>query len=170
MPALIKTLAYLGVVLLVGAGLFRYGVGPELLGPRMRCRLWQGVLLGAALVISASLGDVAWSIAAILGRFDSALTRDYLLSSNHGRATLVRMGLTLLLAALTVSKRSYGTVLLTAVSVGVLATFSYLSHGTAARVVSAAHRPRALHRRHALGRGGALHRALACLARPSSAR
>lgn len=131
MPALIKTLAYLGVVLLVGAGLFKYAVGPELLCQRMRRRLRQGVFLGTALVVGASLGDVAWSIATILGRFDPTLTWDYLLTSNHGRATLVRVGLTLLLAWLTVSPRRYGPVPLTAASVAMLATFSYLSHGTA---------------------------------------
>jgi putative copper export protein len=130
-PALIKTLAYLGVVLLVGAGLFKYGVGPELLGQRMRRRLRWGALLGAALVVAASLGDVAWTIATILGRFDPAITWDYLLTSNHGRATLLRSGLALLLAALTVSPRTYDPALLTVPAVGVLATFSYLSHGTA---------------------------------------
>lgn len=130
-PALIKTLAYLGVVLLVGAGLFRYGVGPELLDERMRSRLRWGALLGATLVVSASFGDVAWSIATILGRFDPAITWDYLLTSNHGRATLLRSGLAILLAVLTVSPRTRGPVPLTVVSVGILGTFSYLSHGTA---------------------------------------
>jgi putative copper export protein len=125
------------VVLLVGAGLFRYAVGPELLEPKMRRRLRRGALLGAALVVGASLGDMAWSIATILGRFDPTLTWNYLLTSNHGRATLVRLGLTFLLAWLILSPRVFGTVPLTAASVGVLATFSYLSHGTATHGSSA---------------------------------
>jgi copper resistance protein D len=130
-PALIKTLAYLGVVLLVGAGLFRYAMGPELLDKRMWGRLRLGALLGVALIVVASFGDVTWSIATILGRFDPATTWDYLLTSNHGRATLLRSGLALLLAVLTVSPRTYDPALLTVPGVGVLATFSYLSHGTA---------------------------------------
>lgn len=134
MPVLIKTLAYLGVVLLVGAGLFKYAVGPELLGLKMQHRLQRGVLLGTVLVIIASLTDIAWSIATILGRFDPALTWDYLLTSNHGRATLVRLGLASLLAVLTVSSRTLRRIRLTfwaVASLGVLATFSYLSHGAA---------------------------------------
>lgn len=133
-PALIKTLAYVGVVLLIGAGLWKYVIGRELLGPTMQRRLYRGVLLGAVFVVGASLADVAWSLIAILGRFDPGLTWAYLLSSNHGRATLVRLGLTLFLAVVTVSVRAprhLGLALWAVASLGVLATFSFLSHGAA---------------------------------------
>lgn len=128
MAAAIKTLAYLGVVLLVGAGAFRLFVGPEL-EPPMRRTLRVGAVLGAVLVVLVSLADVGWTVARLVARFDPGLTAEYLATTHHGRATLMRLALTLPLLALALSRGSQTSKTLFAVtSLGVLATFSYLSH------------------------------------------
>jgi len=128
--ALVKALAYTGVVLLVGAGLFRFFVGPEL-SVGMRRALCLGTLLGAALVVLGSVGDVLWSLWQLVGRFDPALTWDYAQSTNHGRATLVRLALTLPLVLLTFWEglpRPLHRTLYILVGLGTLGTFSFLSH------------------------------------------
>ena len=129
MAAALKTLAYLGVVLLVGAGVFRLFIGPEL-SKRMRRTLRAGTLVGGVLIVLVSLADVTWSVSRLIGRFDPALTTDYLLNTNHGRMALVRLALTPPLVALTLgalpARLHRALYLLT--SLGVLTTFSYLSH------------------------------------------
>lgn len=92
MAALLKTALYLGAVLLLGAPLFRYHVGPELTPPLART-LKLGVLVGAPLLVAASLGDLAWSVTRLLGRWDVAFIGEYALYTTHGRATLIRLGL-----------------------------------------------------------------------------
>lgn len=128
MSAALKTAAYLGVVLLLGAGVFRLLIGPEL-ALTMRRSLRVGAVLGAMLVISVSLADVGWTVFRLVARFDPALTWEYLLTTRHGQATLLRLALTLPLALVVLGKRRRLSGPLFAVtSLGVLVTFSYLSH------------------------------------------
>ena len=128
MSAALKTALYLGTVLLVGAGVFRLVIGPEL-ALAMRRSLRVGAVLGALLIISVSLADIGWTVFRLVARFDPALTWEYLYITNHGRATLVRLALTLPLALLVLGKRRWFSGPLFAVtSLGVLVTFSYLSH------------------------------------------
>lgn len=128
MSALLKTGTYFGAVLLVGAGVFRFAVGPEL-APAMQRTLRAGAVLGAVLVVLASLADVVWAVSSIVARFDPALVFRYLLSADHGRATLLRLALTLPLVALTLTaRRRFSGLYFSVTSLGVLVTFSYLSH------------------------------------------
>ena len=128
MSAALKTALYLGTVLLLGAGVFRFVIGPEL-APAMRRSLRVGAVLGAILVIVVSFADVGWTLFRLVGRFDPALTWEYLLTTRHGQATLLRLALTLPLAALVLGGHRRLSGSLSAVTgLGVLVTFSYLSH------------------------------------------
>ena len=128
MSALLKTALYLGTVLLLGAGVFRLVIGPEL-ARTMRRSLRVGAVLGAVLIISVSLADVGWTVFRLVARFDPALTLEYLLTTRHGQATLLRLALTIPLALLVLTERRRSSGPLFAVtSLGVLVTFSYLSH------------------------------------------
>lgn len=129
MSAPVKAAVYLGVVLLVGAGAFRFAVGPAL-EAGMRRTLRTGAVVGAALIALASLADVGWTVFRLVERFDPALTGEYLLTTRHGRATLLRLALTLPLALLALRPRRR-PVLFTVTSLGVLVTFSGLSHAAA---------------------------------------
>lgn len=144
MSAALKTALYLGTVLLLGAGVFRLAIGPEL-ALAMRRSLRVGAVLGAILIISVSLADIGWTVFRLVARFDPALIWEYFYTTNHGRATLVRLALTLPLAALVLAKRRWFSGPLFAVTgLGVLVTFSYLSHaavqeGSAALVADLGH-------------------------------
>jgi putative copper export protein len=51
---------------------------------------------------------VAWTVSRLLGRFDPAFIWDYALHTDHGRVTLVRVGLTPLVTALVLVSRLRG--------------------------------------------------------------
>ena len=127
MSAALKTAAYLGVVLLLGAGVFRLVIGPEL-ALTMRRSLRVGAVLGAILIIVIGLADVSWTVFRLVARFDPALTLEYFYTTNHGRATLLRFALTPVLVTLVLGKRRPSGPLFAVTSLGVLGTFSYLSH------------------------------------------
>lgn len=136
--ALTKSLLYLGAVLLVGAGVFaglvaaRTAPGASPLLPRRTLRL--GALAGAALLLAASAVDVALTLRGVLGYVDAELIGRYLRGTRHGAATLVRTGLTVALAALLLAgapRRRLGGWLVGALGLGLLATFSWISHAAA---------------------------------------
>lgn len=131
MAALLKTLVFVGAVLLLGGGIFYRWIGPELLTPAMKWRLRRGVIVGLSLLILASLADVAWTPSRILGRFDLAFIWEYLLYSHQGRATLVRILLAVLTALMVFGSSlplRVDNIVFALLGLGVLATFSYLSH------------------------------------------
>lgn len=129
--AAFRTALYLGAVLLLGAGVFRRFVGPEL-ALQMRRTLRFGTIFGALLLIFSSIGDVIWRITALLGRFDGGFILEYTLATHHGRATLVRLGLVIVVLVSSLKRRqnlewlSGGLFALSAL--GMLGTFSFLSH------------------------------------------
>lgn len=130
MTATLKTALYLGAVLLLGAGVFRHHIGPEL-APRMARTLRAGAWVGAALLVAASLGDLVWSVTRLLGRLDAAFIGEYALYTNHGRATLVRLGLVGGVLPLALRANRPGRWPLALLGLGLLATFSTLSHAAA---------------------------------------
>ncbi len=128
MSAALKAALYLGTVLLLGAGVFRLVIGPEL-ALAMRRSVRVGAVLGTIFIISVSLTDVGWTVFRLVARFDPALTWEYLLATRHGQATLLRLALTLPLALLVLGKhRRLSVPLFALTGLGVLVTFSYLSH------------------------------------------
>ncbi len=93
----------------------------------------MGALLGAALLVGASAADVTWTVTQLLGRFDPAFILKYLWSTNHGRATLVRVVATIFVMVFIVvgpNPKLHKSVmwLLVPVGLGLLGTFSFLSH------------------------------------------
>lgn len=122
MAALLKALEYGGVILLLGAGVFRFLVAP---GVR-QVRLAAGA--GALILAVSSLAGLVWRLYAVLGRFDPALSLEYLLSTNGGRLVLLRLGLILVtLLALRLGWRT----IFTLAALGLLYSFSAASHAAA---------------------------------------
>lgn len=123
MAAVLKTAAYLGTVLLLGAGLYRFVLAPKA-GGRWVLPL---ALAGTLLLALGSVGDPIWTLLQLTGRFDPALTLEYTLTTLHGRWTLVRLGLALL--ALLFLWQGRWRVLFAVSGILVLTSFSALSHG-----------------------------------------
>lgn len=130
MSATLKTALYLGAVLLLGAGVFRHLVSPAL-APGLRHTLRYGAWLGALLLVAASLGELAWNTVRLLGRPDAAFFLEYTRYTNHGRTTLIRLGLVGLTLAVTLRSGRRRRWLLLPLGLGLLTTFSALSHGAA---------------------------------------
>lgn len=131
MESLIKALLYLGLVLLLGAGVFGRWIGPELISHHVRRRLWVGSLAGAAFVILGSALEVAGTISHALGAFDQSLVPTYLSETRHGNAVVVRTAAVFLLLLLGVAgrrRRAVDRLAHVAVSQGLLLTFSLTSH------------------------------------------
>lgn len=85
-----KAAILVGVVLLVGSGVARRAFAPSP-APRERSLLLAAALVGAALVIVGSLGEIATTVTRILrGRFDAGLYLDLLTSTRHGQAVVAR--------------------------------------------------------------------------------
>lgn len=126
-----KTAVLLGVVLLLGSGIARRAFAPSP-NPHERRLLLAAALLGALLVVAGSLGEVAAVVTRILrGRFDLALFGDYLLSTRHGQAVVVRCVAALplaLWAARPVLSGRADRVGFGAAGLAFLATISLVSH------------------------------------------
>lgn len=125
MAALLKALEYAGVILLLGAGVFRFFIAPGVREGRL-VRLSVGT--GALVLAVSSLAGLLWRLYVVLGRFDPALSLEYLLSTNGGRLVLLRLGLVLVtLLALRLGWRTVFTL----AALGILYSFSASSHAAA---------------------------------------
>ena len=128
MDALVKGLLYLGVVLFLGAGFFGRFVGP---GLGLERPLRRGALFGALVIIVGSVLNLALTLENVLGFFDGAFFWDYLRSTRHGAATLVRLGLVAGLGLLFHKPGRVTDVAFVGGGLGLLATFSWTSHNAA---------------------------------------
>ena len=137
MLALVKASLLLGAVLLIGAGVFGRFVAPEL-REEVRTPLRWGVLMGAAVLLIGSAVDVTQTVHNALGRHDAAFLLEYMRFTRHGNAVLVRLGLVVVVAFLTLrwaapntapsfARRTNHALYLFS-SLGLLATFSWTSH------------------------------------------
>jgi putative copper export protein/mono/diheme cytochrome c family protein len=127
---LVKTMLYLGAVLLLGAGVFARWIGP-LGGDAERRRLGVGWTAGIVLLLVGSLADVAGALTRALGAFDPTHFPAYLLDTQHGNAVLARVGLVLIVAALGTAGVDRPAVDRPAFALAgglLLATFSLASH------------------------------------------
>lgn len=141
--ATLETLSLLGVLLLVGgliADRLVFAGLPSRRALLPDATLRIGVLAGAILVVVAGAADVAWTLHAVVGRIDGPLLLDYLPATRHGRATIARIALVVPTAALAwrrgavAATRRTGrsaAALAVALSVPLLATFSWTSHAAA---------------------------------------
>lgn len=129
MEATVKGYLYLGVILLVGAGLFARFVGPGLGGTRRPVLV--GTLVGAGMVVVGSVLNIVTTLIAVLGVFDGSFFWDYVQTTHHGRATMVRLTLVGVLLGLTWLRRLprlLGDASFLVTSLGLLLTFSLISH------------------------------------------
>ena len=131
MDAAVKGLLYLGIILLVGAGLFTRFIGPEMVGTRRR--LVVGAFVGAGLVVVGSVLNIVITLLNVLGRFDGGFFWAYVQTTNHGHATVVRLVLVAALLGLTWAKlpSRLGNAIFLLTSLGLLFTFSFISHNAA---------------------------------------
>jgi copper resistance protein D len=129
MDALIKANLYIGTILLVGAGGYRYFVARSV--GRTRALL-IAALIGFVLVSLGSMANLALTVMNVLGRFDPSFIWQYATHTQHGRMTFLRLGLAALLIPLLTLSRwpNIQPVLFSLAGLGYLATFSALSHAT----------------------------------------
>lgn len=130
MDALLKSALYLGAVLLLGAGVFRRFVGPPL-APQMPRTLRFGTVSGALLLVFSSVAEVMWRVTQLIGRFDGAFILEYTLTTRHGHATVGRLLLVAFVLVLGLIARRLTRIdnwLFALFGLGILGTFSFLSH------------------------------------------
>ncbi len=136
----------IGTVLLLGSGIARRWFAVDA-GHYERTLLWSGAALGAALIVVGSLGEITAVVTRILrGRFELGMVIDYLASTRHGQAVVLRCVAALPLAIWAVrpagrwrgERFAFG-----AAGVALLATISAVSHsgsmGVAGLVTDLAH-------------------------------
>ena len=127
-----KASLFIGVILLLGAGIFKRWIAPAPLDESSRRRIIFGTLAGLVLLLAGSLGEVASITVRIArGRFDGTIFLDYLLSTRHGVSTLLRCGLAVLLTwwgGRTLIAQRLDRVLYSLAGLTVLGTVSWTSH------------------------------------------
>ncbi len=129
MNTVVKASLYIGTVLLVGAGAYKYLVSRS---EKISRAFLIAVLIGFLLLVVGSVVNLVLTVTHVLGRFDTRFIWEYATNTQHGRMTFIRLGLELLLLpVLFITKRRHLlTVLYCLASLGLLATFSALSHAT----------------------------------------
>jgi putative copper export protein len=127
MDALVKASLYLGTVLLVGAGGYKYFIARS---ENLSRRLLMSVVIGFLLVSVGSVANLVLTLMNVLGRFDINFIWQYATNTQHGRMTFARLGLAFLLVPFILIPRwrPFFTVLFSLASLGLLGTFSALSH------------------------------------------
>jgi putative copper export protein len=124
-----KSALYIGVVLLLGAGVFRYLV---IRGDSSFPLLHKlGILLGAVMVAMGTILNLVQTVVNVLGQFDAAFVWEYANATRHGSASYVRLGLTVLIVLMLLirPRASWAKPLFYLTSLAFLATFSSISHG-----------------------------------------
>jgi copper resistance protein D len=127
MNALIKASLYVGTILLLGAGVYRYLVNTlESSSVRFRWLLFTGF----ALVVIGSVFNLIVTVMNVLGRFDAAFIWQYATNTRHGTMTFIRLALALLLLLLVLFPRwrTLQGVVVSLAGLGFLYTLSSLSH------------------------------------------
>lgn len=114
-------------------------------------RFRWGLTIGASAIVLASASDILLTLQGMLGFVETRLVRDYLAGTRHGNATLLRLGLVLVVIALALLNRRARTAtvegddqasfagpgkgitntLFVLVGVMLLGTFSWTSHAAA---------------------------------------
>lgn len=89
-----KSVLYLGAMLLVGGIVTARLVAPAFMRVRGRRLLLLGLALGAVLLIGGALLEVAVTLKGVLGRLDLELYRRYLGGTRHGEMALLRVAVT----------------------------------------------------------------------------
>jgi putative copper export protein len=127
--AVVKASLYIGTVLLVGAGGHKYFIARS---SKVSKALLVGLVVGFLLLSVGSVANLVLTIMNVLGRFDLTFIWQYATNTQHGTMTFIRLALALLLLPLILIStwRMPLTVLFSLASLGLLGTFSALSHAT----------------------------------------
>lgn len=126
----VKGLLLLSVVMLLGAGLYPRFVG-SFAPTKVNPWLLRMSLLGAVGVVLFSVLNILTTLYRVLGYLEPSFVWDYTLSTNHGRATLLRLGLVIGLVGLQVRLRQAGrasNALYVLMGTALLLSFSWISH------------------------------------------
>jgi copper resistance protein D len=129
MDAVVKASLYIGTVLLVGAGGYKYLIARS---HKVFRALLISVVIGFLLLCIGSVANLVLTVMNVLGRFDPSFIWQYATNTQHGNMTFIRLALALLLLPLILlpTWRQPLTVLFSLASLGLLGTFSALSHTT----------------------------------------
>lgn len=125
--SLLRALLYVGVFMLLGAGVFVRYVGPEA-ARAQRWRLWYLLSGGFLLALGATLYGV-YHLTWMLG--DTSLMGSYLLETRQGNLLLVRLGLLAGLLGLSMGWLRLDRWLYPPLALGLLLTLSLTSHAGA---------------------------------------
>lgn len=118
----------LAATVVVGSGVARHVLLPG--GPWRFTRAF--VLVGAGLLLVFSCLEIYATITSVLGRVDAELLGRYATATRHGRAVLVRLAATLVLAGLLLAReRRWITWAAAPLTLLLLGTFSFTSHAAA---------------------------------------
>ena len=129
-----KAALFLGVVLLLGAGVFARWIARTAVGKRSWRRLRAGLWAGAVLVVAGSAVDVVDTVTRALGVLDASAIVPYLSATRHGNAVLARVALVGALLLLGVGHRRPAVAdraAFVTLGLGLLTTFSLVSHAGA---------------------------------------
>lgn len=126
--SVLRAALYMGVFLLLGAGIFARYVGPEA-AKAQRWRLWYLLSGGFLLALGATLYGV-YHVTWILG--DPALMGSYLLETRQGNLLLARLGLLVGLIGLSMGWFRLDRWLYPPLALGLLLTLAFTSHAGAA--------------------------------------
>ena len=132
MLAFVKSLLYIGAILLVGSGAFLHFIYPRLLA---KVTLLVGTILGAFILLLASNLDILLTTRNVLGSVDKEFLLEYLSFTNHGNSILLRIQLIILVVGIVVLAsqstnvwwRSFTAIIYLPASLALLATFSWNS-------------------------------------------
>ncbi len=129
-----KAALFLGVVLLVGGGVFARWVARDAVHRDLWRRLRAGIWAGALLLVAGSALDVIDTVSRALGSFDPSAILPYLSETRHGNAVLARTAAVGLLLMLGMGHRRPAAAERAAfatLGLGALATISVVSHAGA---------------------------------------
>lgn len=146
LSALVRGASFLGLFLLIGAGVFRFVLAPAKRPDAANRAARRWVWAGAGLVAVCGFLDLYLTLRAVVGPVGGSLLVDYAGASRHGRATVLRAGSALGVAAWTSAalaptglgrgqrrvRSGAGTLLWALGSLAVLAGFSTVAHAAAA--------------------------------------
>lgn len=129
-----KATLLVGVVLLLGAGVFARWIARNAVGKRSGRRLRAGLWTGAVLVVAGSAVEVVDTVTRALGLLDPSAILPYLSETRHGNAVQARVALVVVLLLLGAGHRRPAVAdraAFVTLGLGLLITFSLVSHAGA---------------------------------------
>ena len=128
----VKLALFSGVLALVGPGFFVRFVMPGGVSGETMQRLRAVTFAGGVMMLLASAASLVVTLHGVVGFVDAPLLRDYATNTTHGRSTIVRAALVLVLLLIAhVEMGRVGSAAFAVASLGVLGTLALVSHNAA---------------------------------------